>query len=129
MNFSCLLLRGHYCAGFFYLDSDFKQQRLKAWQPILTPKWVIATYALVGIVFIPIGAALKAASDNIAEYSIQYDGDGSNAAAAACRISVRNESKTCDISFTLPQDMTGTVYVYYELDNYYQVRSPCFFRF
>lgn len=30
------------------LDTAFKQQRLPAWQPILTPKWVIITFTLVG---------------------------------------------------------------------------------
>ena len=36
----------HACPAFFtpspslHLDSDFQQQRLKAWQPLLTPKWV-----------------------------------------------------------------------------------------
>lgn len=30
------------------IDTAFKQQRLPAWQPILTPKWVIITFTLVG---------------------------------------------------------------------------------
>lgn len=29
-------------------DTAFKQQRLPAWQPILTPKWVIITFSIIG---------------------------------------------------------------------------------
>jgi hypothetical protein len=46
-------------------DSPFKQQRLKAWQPILTPKWVVGTFVLIGVVFVPIGIALLSTSDSV----------------------------------------------------------------
>lgn len=39
-------------------DTAFKQQRLKAWQPILTPKKVLPTLFLIGIIFAPIGGLL-----------------------------------------------------------------------
>jgi hypothetical protein len=48
-----------------HADTDFKQQRLKAWQPILTPNWVIGTFAIVGLIFVPIGAVLKNESDSV----------------------------------------------------------------
>ncbi len=47
-------------------DSAFKQQKLKAWQPILTPKWVISCFTLVGAIFIPIGIAIMLASREVA---------------------------------------------------------------
>ena len=36
-------------------DQALTQQRMKSWQPLLDPKWVIAAYLLIGIVFIPTG--------------------------------------------------------------------------
>ena len=39
-------------------DTAFKQQRLKAWQPILTPKTVLPTLFIIGIIFAPIGGLL-----------------------------------------------------------------------
>jgi hypothetical protein len=42
----------------FSIDTAFKQQRLKAWQPILTPKTVLPTLLIIGIIFAPIGALL-----------------------------------------------------------------------
>lgn len=46
-------------------DTPFYQQKLKAWQPILTPKWVVATFLVVGVIFIPLGFVLKGASDSV----------------------------------------------------------------
>lgn len=40
------------------VDTAFKQQRLKAWQPILTPKTVLPTLFIIGIIFAPIGGLL-----------------------------------------------------------------------
>jgi hypothetical protein len=37
----------------------------QAWQPILTPKWVVVTFLLIGLPFIAIGFALKSASDKV----------------------------------------------------------------
>ena len=34
-----------------FADTAFKQQRLKAWQPILTPKTVLPTLFIIGILF------------------------------------------------------------------------------
>ena len=77
-------------------DTDFKQQRLKAWQPILTPWWVIGTFTVVGIVFVALGSVLKAASDDVVEYTISYDGTGPNTTSPCsgktCSKSLRNPS-------------------------------------
>ncbi len=55
------------------LDSDFQQQRLKAWQPLLTPKWVIGTFLLITAIFIPIGAVIVAYSNRVVEQEVRYD--------------------------------------------------------
>ena len=39
-------------------DTAFKQQRLKAWQPILTPKTVLPTLFIIAVLFGPIGGLL-----------------------------------------------------------------------
>lgn len=46
-------------------ESKFKQQKLPAWQPILTPKWVISCFTVVGAIFIPIGIAIMMASRDV----------------------------------------------------------------
>ena len=54
-------------------DSDFQQQRLKAWQPLLTPKWVIGTFLLIGAIFIPIGIVIVVYSNRVTELEVRYD--------------------------------------------------------
>ena len=46
-------------------DTNFKQQRLKAWQPILTASTALPLFFIIGVVFIPIGAVLLVASDKV----------------------------------------------------------------
>ena len=36
-------------------DVALSQQRMKSWQPLLDPKWIIITYLCIGIIFIPTG--------------------------------------------------------------------------
>ncbi|KAH6655436.1 ligand-effect modulator 3 family [Truncatella angustata] len=43
-------------------NTAFRQQRLKAWQPILTPKTVLPLFFAIGIIFAPIGGLLIWAS-------------------------------------------------------------------
>eukprot|EP01063_Lacrimia_lanifica_P027676 TRINITY_DN3919_c0_g1_i1.p1 TRINITY_DN3919_c0_g1~~TRINITY_DN3919_c0_g1_i1.p1 ORF type:complete len:483 (+),score=199.97 TRINITY_DN3919_c0_g1_i1:128-1576(+) len=56
-------------------DTPFKQQRLWAWQPILSPAWVITCFLLIAGAFIPIGAMIIASSEDVKELTIQYDDD------------------------------------------------------
>ena len=51
------------------LDTPFRQQTLKAWRPILTPTAVIITFAIVGVVFIPIGIMILSESEGVKEYT------------------------------------------------------------
>lgn len=53
-------------------NTAFRQQRLKAWQPILTPKTVLPLFFAVGIIFAPIGGLLLWASAMVQELSIDY---------------------------------------------------------
>lgn len=90
-------------------DTNFKQQRLKAWQPLLTPAYVIATFFVIGIVFIPIGAVIYAASADVVEVTTRYDNN------AACAM-----GSACTLPITIEKDMKGPVYFYYRLTNFYQ---------
>ncbi|CAI5724017.1 unnamed protein product [Hyaloperonospora brassicae] len=114
-------------------DTPFKQQKLKAWQPILTPNWVIGTFAVVGLIFIPIGVVLHTESDNVVEYSIQYDGADTTPSSnvvdigSGCYMSEESQGdlfdvdeRGCRIIFTIEQEMRAPVYLYYQLDNFYQ---------
>ncbi|KAI0316798.1 transcription regulator [Amylostereum chailletii] len=53
-------------------NTAFKQQRLKAWQPILTPKTVLPTLFIIGVLFAPIGGLLVWGSSLVTEVTINY---------------------------------------------------------
>lgn len=88
-------------------DTPFKQQRLKAWQPILTPKSVVLTFLAVAIVFIPVGVIILSASDDVIE-------------SGPWRYDELTDSGQVTKTFTWPETTKDTVYVYYQLTNFYQ---------
>lgn len=53
-------------------ETAFTQQRLRAVHPILTAKVVIPVLIVIAIIFVPIGAAMLHASNNIQEFTIDY---------------------------------------------------------
>ncbi|UPL01287.1 hypothetical protein LCI18_012221 [Fusarium solani-melongenae] len=53
-------------------NTAFRQQRLKAWQPILTPKTVLPLFFTIGIIFAPIGGLLLYASAQVQELRLDY---------------------------------------------------------
>lgn len=75
---------------------DFRQQKLKAWQPIMTPLKVVAIFIAIGVAFIPTGVSLMNSSDAIFEKRIMYDGSDE---AVSCSIAEKNEGKTCTVHF------------------------------
>jgi len=46
-------------------DTKFKQQKLPAWQPIMTAGTVLPVLFAVGVAFIPLGVALLVTSNNV----------------------------------------------------------------
>ncbi|KAI0473246.1 lem3 cdc50 family protein [Xylariaceae sp. FL0804] len=53
-------------------NTAFRQQRLKAWQPILTPKTVIPLFFVIGLITAPIGGLLIYASSTVKELRLDY---------------------------------------------------------
>ncbi|CAA6668648.1 unnamed protein product [Spirodela intermedia] len=105
------------------LHSRFTQQELPACKPILTPQWVISAFAVVSIIFVPIGVASLLASRDVVEIVYRYDSDCVPASWASDKLAYiqnPNISKTCTRTLTVPKRMKSPIYVYYQLDNFYQ---------
>ncbi|KAI8139147.1 transcription regulator [Fennellomyces sp. T-0311] len=54
------------------VDGAFRQQRLPAWQPVLTPRNVLPAFFIVGILFLPIGGLLYWDNGHVDEIMINY---------------------------------------------------------
>jgi hypothetical protein len=106
--------------------SKFTQQELPACKPLLTPGWVITTFMVVGIVFIPIGIVCLLASNSVVEIVHRYDNDPrcvGNAATKEAKVNFIQDNttnKACTVTLTVPKKMNSPVYIYYQLDDFYQ---------
>ncbi|KAL5634653.1 hypothetical protein ACGC1H_002630 [Rhizoctonia solani] len=129
-------------------NTAFKQQRLKAWQPILTPKTVLPVLFIVGLCFAPIGGLLIWGSGNVSQITLDYtgcesaddtlsdlpkysykmrssDSDAPVSQAPQWRKSQVTETPTssgtqCIIEFDVPADLEPPVFLYYRLTSFYQ---------
>lgn len=134
-------------------DTAFKQQRLRAWQPILTPRTVLPTLFLIGVLFAPLGGILLYVSNSVSEVVIDYTecykaGEryvpitsglskislpGSSVITDPNQFQYKitqsylsgpyppnTEGLKCTIKFNIPDDIPKTVYLYYQLTNFYQ---------
>jgi hypothetical protein len=91
-------------------NTAFRQQRLKAWQPILTPKTVLPLFFVVGIIFAPIGGLLLYASSLVQELSIDYtkcttDAPNTDAVFDSSRASTLEDIPSSDVSATFKTSM------------------------
>ncbi|XP_075480042.1 ALA-interacting subunit 3-like [Primulina tabacum] len=109
--------------------SRFTQQELPACKPILTPGLVISTFIFIGITFIPIGLSSLSASDAVVEIVDRYDevcissNANDNEAAHFERIGYIQDdrtNKTCIRTLNVPKKMKQPIFVYYQLDDFYQ---------
>ncbi|KAJ3027854.1 UNVERIFIED_CONTAM: hypothetical protein HDU68_002943 [Siphonaria sp. JEL0065] len=101
-------------------NTAFKQQRLKAWQPILTPKTVLPAFFILGVVFVPIGIGLYIASNNVQQVIFDYTNCDTQNVSPVTKMSYDTPTKVCTVTFTVPSDMPQPVYLYYRLTNFYQ---------
>ncbi|ELU16234.1 hypothetical protein CAPTEDRAFT_221837 [Capitella teleta] len=113
-------------------DTKFKQQRLPAWQPIMTAGTVLPAFFAIGIAFIPLGIALLVTANNINEITVDYTTscvptDPALTDYNDCSEFLQLENHTalgrvcqCSVKFELTEAFRGQVYMYYGLTNFYQ---------
>ncbi|XP_034383124.1 cell cycle control protein 50A-like [Cyclopterus lumpus] len=104
-------------------NTALKQQRLAAWQPVLTAGTALPALFAVGLLFIPVGVGLFVTSNNIRELEIDYTGADASSPCFSCSQSFSWNSTrpcTCTVPFYLEQPYESNVYVYYGLSNFYQ---------
>ncbi|KFM66173.1 Cell cycle control protein 50A, partial [Stegodyphus mimosarum] len=103
-------------------NSAFKQQKLPAWQPILTAGTVLPTFFIIGLAFIPIGIGLLVSSNQVQELQIEYTLCKSPELGITCDEALKSGAVQCkcNIFFNITTQFKRDVYMYYGLTNYYQ---------
>lgn len=69
----------------------------------------MVTFTFFSLVFLAIGVVLYVMSDQITEIEMRYD--------SKC---INELNKKCEVTFSIEEDINDTVYLYYQLDNFYQ---------
>ncbi|OHS99202.1 membrane protein [Tritrichomonas foetus] len=88
-------------------DSKFRQQRVPACRPFLTPLSAAIIYGVFCVISLTFGLIYFKASDDIFELEIPYSNE--------CQT-----NSSCQISFTVNEDRKGPFFIYYQLTNFYQ---------
>ncbi|CUE66615.1 membrane-associated protein, putative [Bodo saltans] len=108
-------------------SSLLKQQRLPAWQPILTPPHVSACFLVTCAIFIPLGVVILQANDDVIDVEFRYDqvnGCSNSHNQGLVNITVDNKTTRmgCFVSvdFDIPETMNPPIYFYYKLTNFFQ---------
>ena len=92
-------------------DSRFKQQRLPAWRPVPTITAIIIVFSVFGIIFIILGVILLIYSSKVKSIEIDYTN---------CPIIIDSSTSPCSQEKTLEEDIDKPVFIYYQLDGFYQ---------
>ncbi|KAK3563490.1 hypothetical protein QTP86_030331 [Hemibagrus guttatus] len=100
-------------------NTAFTQQRLPAWQPILSAGIVIPGFTFIGLAFIGIGVALFVTSQNIKVLERDYTGNSDDSSCGSC-IDPAIIGCKCQANFSFSELFEGPVFFYYALTNYYQ---------
>jgi len=109
-------------------ESDFSQQKLPAWQPILTAGTVLPAFFVIGIAFVAIGVGLLHFSNELLEFQKDYTNCKSTIETEKNCWQVLNETKEeenpdpcmCEVEIEVTAKMNAPVYMYYGLTNFYQ---------
>ncbi|XP_033498192.2 cell cycle control protein 50B [Epinephelus lanceolatus] len=100
-------------------NTAFTQQRLPAWQPILSAGIVIPGFVVIGLAFIGIGVALFVTSRSIQVLELDYTGVEQNSPCFKCS-NPDNKNCVCTLAFSIDTLFKGPVFFYYGLSNYFQ---------
>ena len=101
--------------------SPWTQQKVPSFQPLLTPRNIMAVLFATGAVFITIGLSIRSVqAEQIFQQKVQYDGDGTPDRNSGCKIKSANAGAECTVTVKIEDKMASPVYVYYEIDNFYQ---------
>jgi hypothetical protein len=113
-------------------DTSFHQQKMPAVQPIMSPRAVIPTLLILGIIFVPLGIIQLVVSNKTQEYVFDYTdcirqapsdafAKPSNVGDSAVDWEWKKEgTDKCQIRFKLEKEIAGPVFMYYRLTNFYQ---------
>ncbi|CAH8543904.1 unnamed protein product [Dicrocoelium dendriticum] len=102
-------------------NSPFFQQKLPAWQPMFTAKKSTVCFLVSGLLLVPLGAVLLVASNSVVEHTVDYTDCIESGGTRRCSEAMFPGSNcSCEVSVHVQTPISGPVYLYYQLENFYQ---------
>ncbi|XP_033002502.1 cell cycle control protein 50C-like [Lacerta agilis] len=101
-------------------NTAYKQQRLPAWKPQLTPELVLPSFFIISLFCLVMGIVLLLAATGVKEIKINYSELCSHCSKLRENSSNWEKECLCITNFTLQESMQGDVFMYYGLHNFYQ---------
>ncbi|XP_070605961.1 cell cycle control protein 50B [Erythrolamprus reginae] len=106
-------------------NTAFTQQRLPAWQPLLTAGTVLPLFFALGLAFLAVGLGLFFSSEFIHEVELDYTGAPGNNCSSCAQLTNSSDPRwvpscKCGLYFKLPANFSLPICLYYQLSNYYQ---------
>ncbi|XP_076857540.1 transmembrane protein 30C [Brachyhypopomus gauderio] len=102
-------------------NSAFKQQRLPAWYPFLTPHTVLPVFYGLSLVCVLLGIWLLITVQNTYQLKVDYTNGSCNKCFEMRKYPTNaTENCVCTVSFVLPKAFPGDVFFYYGLINFHQ---------
>lgn len=101
-------------------NTAFTQQRLPAWQPLLSAGTVLPLFLGLGLAFVGLGLGLHFSSEGIQELELDYTGTPGTPCANCANRSIRTTPCACVLRFHVPHALPAPTCFYYQLSGYYQ---------
>ena len=102
-------------------DDKFNQKMINlfkkgyVWRPIPTITHTVLCLLITGIIFIFLGIIILIYSSKITTIELRYDNNSD------CENALKNsENKTCELNFSLDKKLEPPIFIYYQLENFYQ---------
>ncbi|XP_067112785.1 transmembrane protein 30C [Osmerus mordax] len=103
-------------------NSAFKQQRLPAWSPMLTPGTVLPFFYCMAVLCVLLGVWLLLTVQNTQELKLDYTKAGTCDSCFLKRgnASLATQNCNCTVAFPITTPFKGNVFFYYGLINFHQ---------
>ncbi|XP_053242155.1 cell cycle control protein 50C-like isoform X2 [Podarcis raffonei] len=101
-------------------NTAYKQQRLPAWKPQLTPELILPSFFIISLFCLVMGIVLLLAATRVKEIKINYSEICSHCSKLRENSSNWEKECLCFTNFTLQESMQGDIFMYYGLHNFYQ---------
>eukprot|EP00794_Sanderia_malayensis_P016779 gene16779-18474_t len=96
------------------------QQKMSHCELEISASTLLPILLCLGVIFIPLGIVFLTASAKVLETTVEYTKCKQFSCDAAYKLASNTGKKCCSVTFDLKKEFVGQVYMFYQLENFYQ---------